>query len=130
MCEKVVVLKYRVKQLSERSYPANCIEKIDEFINLPRGFGKSLAYQALPLICDAVGGTPGHIVVVAVSPKVNLMKDQATKLANIGIPAVTLSDISEENMKVVERGAFSVVYESPEAWLKIDRWRKWSDLCG
>ena len=37
------------------------------------------------------------------------MKDQAAKLANIGIPAVTLSDISEENMKVVERGAFSVV---------------------
>ena len=52
------------------------------------------------------------------------MDDQATKLANIGIPAVTLSDISEENMKVVEGGAFSVVYGSPEAWLKIDRWRK------
>ena len=67
-------------------------------------------------------------IVVVVSPLVNLVKDQATKLANIGIPAVTLSDISEENMKVVERGAFSVVYESPEAWLKIDRWRKWSDL--
>ena len=32
------------------------------------------------------------------------MKDQATKLANIGIPAVRLSDISEENMRVVERG--------------------------
>ena len=130
MCEKFVVLKYRVKQVSERSYPANFIEKIDEFINLPRGFGKSLAYQALPLICDTVRGTTGHIVVVVVSPLVNLMKDQATKQANIGIPAVTLSDISEENMKVVERGAFSVVYESLEAWLKIDRWRKWSDLCG
>ena len=63
--------------------------------------------------------TTGHIVVV-VSPLVNLMKDQA---ANIVIPAVTLSGISEENMKVVERGAFSVVYGSPEAWLKIDRWR-------
>ena len=49
---------------------------------------------------------------------------QATKLANIGIPAVSLSDISEENMKVVERGAFSVVNGSREAWLKIDRWRK------
>ena len=63
---------------------------------------------------------------VVVSPLVNLMKDQATKLANIGIPAVTLSDISEENMKVVEREAFSVklVYGSPEAWSKIDRWRK------
>ena len=126
MCENFVVLKYRVKQVSERSYPANFIEKIDEFINLPKGFGKSLAYQTLPPICDTVRGTTGHVVVV--SPLVNLMKDQATKLANIGIPAVTLSDINEENMKVVERGAFSVVYESPEAWLKIDRRRKWSDL--
>ena len=51
------------------------------------------------------------------------MKDQATKLANISIPAVTFSDISEENMRV-EREAFSVVYGSPEAWLKIDRGRK------
>ena len=61
---------------------------------------------------------------VMVSSLVNLMKDQFTKLENIGIPAVTLSNISEENMRVVERGAFSVVYGSPEAWLKIDRWRK------
>ena len=52
------------------------------------------------------------------------MQDQATKLANIGIPAVRLSDISQENMRVVETGAFSVVYRSPKAWLKIDRWRK------
>ena len=44
------------------------------------------------------------------------MKDQATKLANIGIPAVTLSDISYENMRVVKRGAFSVVFGSPEDW--------------
>ena len=115
--------KYRVKQVSERSYPANFIEKTDELINLPMGFGKSLMYQALPLFCDTVRRTTGHIVVV-VSPLVNLMKDQATKVANIGIPAVTLSDISEENMRVVERGAFFVVCGSPEAWLKIDRCRK------
>ena len=67
-----------------------------------------------------------YIIVVVVSPLINLMKDQATKLENIGISAVTLSDISEENMRVVGRGAFSVVYGSPEAWLKIDRWRKGS----
>ena len=115
--------KYRVKQVSERSYPASFIEKTDEFINLPTGFGKSLIYQALPLVCDAVRGTTGHIVVV-VSPLVNLMRDQATKQANIGIPAVTLSNISDENMRVVGRGAFSVVYGSPEAWLKIDSCRK------
>ena len=96
--------------------------KTDVFINLLTGFGKSLIYQALPLVCDTVRGTTGHVVVV--SPLVNLMKDQVGKLVNIGIPAVTLSDISEDNMKAVERGAFSVVYGSPEAWLKNDRWRK------
>ena len=90
---------------------------------MPTRFGKSLIYQALPLFCDTVRGTTGHVVVV-VSPLVNLMKDRATKLENIGISAVTLSDISEENMRDVERGAFSVVYGNPEAWLKIDRWRK------
>ena len=115
--------KYRVNQVSETSYPANFIGKTDELINLPTGFGKALIYQALPLVCDTVRGTTGLIVVV-VSPLVNLMKDQATKVANIGIPAVTLSDISEENMRVVERGAFFVVCGSPEAWLKIDRCRK------
>ena len=120
--EKFVIDKYRVKQVSERSYPANSMEKTGEFINLPKGFGKSLIYQALPLVCDTVRGTTRHVVVV-VSPLVNLLKDKATKLTNTGIPAVTLSDISEENM-VVERGAFSVVYGSPEAWLKIDLWRK------
>ena len=52
------------------------------------------------------------------------MKDQAKKLENIGSPAVMLSDISEENMRVVERGAFSVVYASPEAWLKIHQGMK------
>ena len=52
------------------------------------------------------------------------MKHKVAKLTNIGIPAVTLSDISQGNMKVFERGAFSVVYGRPEAWLKIDRWRK------
>ena len=53
------------------------------FINLPTGFRKSLIYQALPLVCDTVRGTSGHIVVV-VSPLVNLMKDQVGKLVNIG----------------------------------------------
>ena len=66
--------KYRVKQVLERSYPANFIEKTDEFMNLATGFGKSLIYQALLLVCDTVRGSTGHIVVVVVSPLVNLMK--------------------------------------------------------
>ena len=88
----------------------------DVFINLPTGFGKSFIYQALPLVFDAMHGE-GHIVVV-VSPLVSLMKDQVQKLRNLGISAVTLSDIEEEDAKAVEKGFFSVVYGSPEAFLK------------
>ena len=83
--------KCRLKQVLERRYPANCIEKTDEFINLPTGFGKSLIYQALPLVCDTAFELLDIIVVV--SPLVNLMKDQATNLENICIPAVVLGDM-------------------------------------
>ena len=36
-----------------------------------------------------------NIMVVVVSRLVNLMKDQATKLENIGIPAVMLSELAK-----------------------------------
>ena len=94
------------------------------FIYLPSGFGKSLIYQALPLVFDAMH-REGHIVVV-VSPLINLRKDQVQKLKNLGISAVTLSDIEEEDVKAVEKGVFSVVYGSPEGFLKIVRCRKMS----
>ena len=53
-------------------------------------------------------GTTRHIfvVVVVVSPLVNVMKDQVVKLANIGVPAVTRNNISEANVSVEERGAY------------------------
>ena len=115
--------KYRIKQGSERSYPVNFMAKTDKFINLPTGFCKSWSIKLCRLF-PTQSVELLDIIVVVVSPLVNPMKDQATKLASIGIPAVMLSDISEKNMRVVERGAFSVAYGSPAAWMNIDRWRK------
>ena len=93
------------------------------FVNLPTGYGKSLIYQALPFVYDSILEAAGHIVVV-VSPLVNLMKDQVDKLANLGILAASLSEMTEENAKGVIEGRFSMVYGSPKAWLKNERWRK------
>jgi len=40
---------------------SNLIErKKDIFVNLPTGFGKSLIFQALPLVIDHVSSQPGH----------------------------------------------------------------------
>ena len=55
------------------------VEKEDLFVNLPTGSGKSLIYQALPLVFDHVSNENGHIV-VAVSPLVSLMEDQVKYL--------------------------------------------------
>ena len=66
-----------------------------------------------------------------VSPLVSLMEDQVDKLRKLGISAVFLSDIKDEEIKEVDEGCFSLVYGSPEAWLKNERWRKMlsSDMC-
>ena len=53
--------------------------KNDIFVNLPTGYGKSLVYQALPMVFDSLTTRSGHIVVV-VSPLVNLMSDQVRSL--------------------------------------------------
>lgn len=98
-------------------------EKRDVFINLPTGYGKSLIYQAIPLLFDQLHESNKNHIVVVVSPLINLMVDQVTRLRSLGISAISLSDISDEEAKDLEKGLFSVVYGTPESWLKNQRWR-------
>ena len=79
------------------------------FVNFPIGFGKSLIYQALPLIqgrYNLKGFWP--YVVVVVSPPVNLMQEQVIHLRSLGISLVSLSNIEENDLKYVEREKFVV----------------------
>jgi ATP-dependent DNA helicase RecQ len=83
----------------------------DTCVVMPTGGGKSLCYQ-LPAVVS--GGTA-----VVISPLIALMQDQATQLAQMGIPAAVLnSTLSEaEQGKVISRardGAYRLVYVSPE----------------
>jgi superfamily II DNA helicase RecQ len=75
-------------------------EKRDVFVNLPTGFGKSIIFQALPLICDRLfheqcQSGQGNIVVV-VSPLLNLIAEQVKSLKELGIKAVSISDVESE----------------------------------
>jgi ATP-dependent DNA helicase RecQ len=83
----------------------------DTCVVMPTGGGKSLCYQ-LPAVASQ--GT-----VVVISPLIALMRDQATQLAQMGIPAAVLnSTLSEaEQAKVMSRareGAYRLLYVSPE----------------
>ena len=77
----------------------------------------------MPLVHDNVLDSSGHIVTV-VSPLINLIADQVGYVNGIGLRAVSLTAIErEEERKLVERGEYSVVYGTPEAWLLSERWR-------
>ncbi|CAH3178253.1 unnamed protein product, partial [Porites evermanni] len=100
------------------------LKKKDVFVSLPTGFGKSVIFQALPMVFDSFTGESGHIVIV-VSPLLSLIKDQTERLRQVGISCVSLSDVSTQgDIDLVEGGFYSVVYATPESLLKNERWRR------
>lgn len=121
VCETFKIVDLNAHQ--REAIPYFVDKKKDVFISLPTGFGKSLTYQALPIVFDVTRNSTGHIVVVT-SPLVNLMKDQAENLKKLGISAISLSDVKDGEAKDVEEGHFAVAYGTPEAWLNNERWRK------
>lgn len=64
----------------------------------------------------------GYIVVI-VSSLVSLMEDQVNYLQNIGVSAVNISSQAATDRPSIEYGKYSLVFGSPEALLKNDRWR-------
>ena len=65
-------------------------------------------------------------IVIMISPLINLMKDEVSRLSLLGVSAISLSDISSaaEIKKKVESGEFSIVYGSTKSWLGDIRWRR------
>ena len=69
----------------------------DSLVVLPTGGGKSLCYQAPPLVS---GGTD-----VVISPLISLMKDQVDSLAGVGYPAAALhGNLTDDERGGIERG--------------------------
>ena len=90
------------------------------FVNLLTGFRKSLLYQAQQLVFHLTSLEPGHIVVV-VSPLISLMEDHVPHLKELGLKAANISSLEDGECTRVESGEYSLVYGSPEVWLKNER---------
>ena len=88
------------------------LEGKDSVVLLPTGLGKSAIFQFLSLILPGTG--------MVIEPLKSLMEDQVQNLRKRGIEtAVNLSEgggrgRKEENFWLLERGAFSLVYLTPE----------------
>ncbi|KAK3730394.1 hypothetical protein QZH41_015613 [Actinostola sp. cb2023] len=124
-CYRNISQVFRIKEFNshqKKAIDAIILEKKDVFVNLPTGSGKSLVFQAMPLMFDLVNvNNVNHSIIIVVSPLINLMLDQVNRLNALGITSVCLSEV--ENMESVEAGQFSVVYGTPKSWLKNERWR-------
>ena len=102
----------------EESIKYNVQEKKDISVNLPTGFGKSLIYQALPLVYLCLQSTDEKNIIVMISPLNSLIKDQVLRLNSLGITAISLAEIAtEKQTKEVKNGESSIVFGSPELWL-------------
>ena len=88
--------------------------------NLPTGLGKSLIFQALPLVIDHIEKQQSHICVV-VSPLQLL--SQVAYLKRKEVTAASISSCTEKKATLIEKVKVSVVFGFPEAWIKIERRR-------
>lgn len=98
----------------------------DIFFSAHTGYGKSLIFQAIPIVADVLNDyVVGTSTVLVISPLLSLMKDQVNHInASFGISAAAIYDgQDEEILKNIEEGVYSLVYATPEAFLGKKRWR-------
>lgn len=98
--------------------------KRDVFVNLPTSFGKSLIFQATPIVADVIyKRSSGRSIVVVISPLKALMEDQVRHLKKLNFSAVCVTDEHNDNLvRDIIDGKHTHVYGSPECFLS-STWR-------
>lgn len=94
----------------------------DVFVSLPTGYGKSVIFQAIPVIASLLWKKPCTVFIV--SPLKALMEDQVQYLKSLGFKAIVLSEESDNGViEKVMNGEYLHVYGSPESFLGQEIWR-------
>ena len=87
------------------------LNKIDSFILMPTGGGKSICYQIPSIIFEGI--------TLVISPLISLMKDQVDTLKESGINGIYInSSLKSEEIKEILKdaslGLYKIIYISPE----------------
>ena len=87
----------------------------DVFIGTKTGSGKSLSYEAAPIIFDDIA------VTLIVAPLVGIMKEQVDHLSKLGYKAILIE--ADTAIEAVARGYYNFVFGSPEILVGDPKWR-------
>ena len=78
----------------------------------------------MPLVIDHIEKQQNHICVVVPSLQLlSLVDDQVAYLRRKEVTAASISSCTEKKATLIEKGKVSVVFGSPEVWIKIERRR-------
>ena len=82
-------LGYSILRPEQEAAITKFVSGQDVFVCLPTGFGKSLCYTALPLVCDILcGHRESYSTIIIVSPLVAIIEDQIQSIRRKGLKAV------------------------------------------
>jgi superfamily II DNA helicase RecQ len=98
----------------------------DLFFSAHTGYGKSLIFQAIPIITDVLQDQViSTSTVLVVSPLLSLKQNQIKHVnETFGISAAGIFNGQEEEiMRDIEDGVYSLLYTTPEGLLGNKRWR-------
>ena len=90
----------------------------DVFPSTKTSSGKSLCYQALPIVLRKRSGLEPIILVI--SPLVSIMTEQVTMLQALGFSATFIGSSESDNRDIMD-GKFTFVYSNPETILATDK---------
>ncbi|XP_048763913.1 probable ATP-dependent DNA helicase RecS [Ostrea edulis] len=97
------------------------LEGRDVYLSMKTGGGKSLCYQAFPLLWTEKHRNPCNVLVI--TPLISIMKEQCESLMSLGFTATYIGRNSEEDDQITDE-KFQFLFTSPEAILSVTKWRE------
>ncbi|XP_028404789.1 mediator of RNA polymerase II transcription subunit 34-like [Dendronephthya gigantea] len=96
------------------------------FFSAGTGYGKSLVFQAVPLLADLLEEqVVGTSIAIVICPLVSLMLDQVAYLKSLGLNAAAVyQGQNEDVLREIEEGHYAYIYATPESMLSVKRWQK------